>query len=107
MTENVEPQTGRMFIELTIEDTLAFNRPELGTYVVNPRMPTKTNTWVYDVPAELVVEGVLSPAGLERIFAQLYGRTWRNGNSDGSRYTVINVTSRVVSSTDKKVRRLL
>ncbi len=103
----MEPEAGRMFVELTVEDTLAFYRPELETYVVNPRIATQTNTWVYDVPAELVVEGALSPAGLERIFAQLYGPNWRSGNSDGSRYTVINVTSRIVSSTDKKVRRLL
>lgn len=106
MTDERKAEEGRALVEITIEDTLAFYRPDADTYVVNPSVRPKKSTWVYDVPATLVADGALTEAGLERVFAQLYGPTWRQGNADGSRYTVISVVSRRVPSTDSRVLRL-
>ncbi len=37
---------------------------------------------------------------LEKLYEKVYGKTWRNGNEDGSRYVVINSSSKILGSED-------
>lgn len=58
--------------------------------------------WVEgDIPEsdELWLKGpTLKPDKLERLFEGLYGKTWRNGNSDGSQYVVTASGARLLNS---------
>ncbi|HEY8561085.1 MAG TPA: hypothetical protein VIL74_11990 [Pyrinomonadaceae bacterium] len=49
------------------------------------------------VPADWVADGALRSEYLERIYERVYGQNWRSGNSDGSRYVIIDEYARVLS----------
>ena len=59
------------------------------------------NDWIQgDLPStdDLWLNGpTLIPERLEQIFATLYGASWQNGNSDGSRYVVRGHGMRVLN----------
>ncbi len=89
-------------VEVTIKDTMGFWNEEVGTHVFNPHGYTPVNTYVYEVPDSWVQGGELTPEGLERVFATIYGPRWRIGNADGSAYIVLEHASRVLDSSDPR-----
>jgi len=89
-------------VELIIMDTMAFWDDYLGVHTFNPNGYTPTNTWVYEVPDEWIVNGQLTSDGQERIFEHLYGKTWRGANDDGSKYVVLECRSRVLPPNDPR-----
>lgn len=85
---------------VVIDDALAFpsgaTAPAPKRVLVYCRVPeTLTDGEFQESPEPRWFPGKsLSPAGLEGLFAGLYGDGWRNGNSDGSRYVVQQVEMR-------------
>ena len=49
------------------------------------------------VPEAWTVGATLDPARLEAVLENLYGKTWRNGNEDGSAYRVLDLKTAVLS----------
>ncbi|HRH41355.1 MAG TPA: hypothetical protein PKY82_06885 [Pyrinomonadaceae bacterium] len=49
------------------------------------------------VPSEWIEGEQLKPAYLEKIYAQLYGVNWREGNSDGSHYQILDSYTKIFS----------
>jgi hypothetical protein len=81
---------------------MAFWNDELGTHLFNPNGYTPTNTYVYAVPDAWIENATLSADGFEKVYAHLYGATWRSGNDDGSRYIVLDASARVLPATDTR-----
>lgn len=54
------------------------------------------------VPADWAEGNILKAEKLETVFEELYGKTWRSGNDDGSQYVVRSVESRVLSPTEEE-----
>jgi hypothetical protein len=96
-----------MKIEVVIKDTMSFWDSYLETYVLNPNAPSLTNTYVFDVPDAWVANGALTEAAIERVCAYLYGESWKLGNGDGSRYVVLEQSSRVLPADDARTAKPL
>lgn len=94
-------------IEVTIKDTMAFWDDYLSAYTFDPNGYAPTNTYVYLVPDDWLSGGTLEPDALERVYAHLYGATWRQGNGDGSRYQVLETRARVLPADDPREARPL
>jgi hypothetical protein len=92
-------------IEVTIKDTMAFWNNALETHTFNPNGYCPTNTYVFEVPDAWIADGVLTAAGLERVFVHLYGPSWRVGNEDGSKYIVLESSSRVLAPDDTRAAK--
>lgn len=54
------------------------------------------------VPARWVEGGSLKDGKLESVFEQLYGKTWRSGNDDGSRYVVLSAEAAVLTPAEEQ-----
>lgn len=54
------------------------------------------------VPSDWLDGGNLKENHLEKIYEKVYGETWRSGNSDGSRYVVLESSAKVFTSDDLK-----
>jgi len=89
-------------IELTHTDTMAFWNDDVGAFLHNPDGYSPTSTFLYEVPDDWIAGGTLTPEGLERIHAHLYGPTWKNGNGDGSQYVVLKSTAKIISASDPR-----
>ena len=53
------------------------------------------------VPAEWAANGSFNKDVLEAVFEMLYSESWRNGNSDGSRYVVRDIRSERLSAAQR------
>lgn len=58
------------------------------------------------VPDDWTEGDDLNSDKLEMIYEALYGKTWRGGNDDGSRFVVIEAKSRVMSDADVQAAQL-
>ena len=52
------------------------------------------------VPDELLSGDLLSQPTVEAMLEQLYGKRWRQSNSDGSSYVVLSMTATLMSAQD-------
>lgn len=98
---------GMARIEVTIKDTMAFWNDALEAYVYNPDGYAPTNSYVFSVPDDWMDRDSLTTAGLERVYAHLYGETWRSGNGDGSQYTVLDTQVRRLEADDAREATVL
>jgi hypothetical protein len=80
-------------LELTLEDTLAFDHD--GVWVPGAR--TQKTTWFARVPGALFEGGQVARAVEEAFFSQIYGASWKLGNGDGSRYMPLTLSARELS----------
>jgi len=94
-------------VEVTIKDTMAFWNDHIESHVFNPNGYCPTNVWVYEVPDDWVSGSELNETGLEGVCAHLYGPTWRAGNDDGSKYVVLEATSRNVPEGDGRPAKVI
>lgn len=101
--QHLASSTARIYVNVSITDTLSFWRDDVGTYVWNPKLST-TVFRDFEVPQAWVRDGKLVPDAFERIYEYFYGPRWREGNADGSRYVVLEAESEVVPSTVTPVR---
>jgi hypothetical protein len=84
----------RTRVAVTITDTMSFWNNQVETYVFYRELAS-TRTVTYDVPASWVANGKLTDAAFERVLGHQYGADWRSGNSDGSRYMVLEASSAI------------
>jgi hypothetical protein len=89
-------------IEVTHKDTMAFWNDDLGAFLHDPNGHASASTFLYEVPDAWVAGGTLTPDAFERIYAHLYGATWKSGNGDGSQYVVLESTAKVVGAGDPR-----
>lgn len=75
-------------IKLTVVDTLALFNDAAGDYLYNPRRSATKAYW-YCLPSGWFEMDTLPADKLELIYEHIYGRSWRSGNGDGSRYIVL------------------
>lgn len=87
------------YLKLTITDTLSFWDNYLEDYVFN-RKQSKTFTIWYRLPDEWFSDRDLLPDKREALLQHLYGKTWRLGNGDGSRYVVLAFEGHLLSLTE-------
>ena len=73
--------------QVTVSDVLAFYVDDLGDYVWNPDAAQKF-TCFCRLPDGVAFDGAVRDALCDK----LYSPTWRQGNGDGSRYTVLSIT---------------
>lgn len=78
----------RSKIKLTITDTLSLFNEAAGDYLFNPRQKAVKDYW-FDLPADWLAGGQLLEMSLERLYEHIYGRSWRAGNGDGSRFVIL------------------
>ena len=77
-------------VQLTLKDALMF--PSGG---ISPA--TYACVIFLRVPPDWLAGQQLKPEGFEKVFEKMYGPTWRQGNSDGSRYHVMSQQARVLT----------
>ena len=56
------------------------------------------------VPDNWLQDGKLLPAKAEAILENMYGKTWRSGNDDGSYYAVLSFEVAPLSATEEEQR---
>ena len=83
-------ETGFTALVLTITDGLMFPSGNVSKSTYN------CNFFCW-IPREWTENLQLKNEYLEKLYAQFYGLGWRSGNSDGSRYVVLEANSAVIS----------
>ena len=78
-------------IKLTIRDTLAFYRESLGDYTFNPEVSQTQSYWFALPDRALDGHDNVVPQFREPILQAIYGKAWRSGNPDGSKYIVLHI----------------
>jgi hypothetical protein len=58
----------------------------------------------YRVPESWLDGDQLLPEKREAMLENMYGKTWRSGNDDGSYYVVMNLEAQVLSAEDEQAR---
>ena len=91
-------------IKLTIRDTLAFYRESLGDYTFNPEVSQTQSYWFALPDAALDDKDNVVPQFREPILQAIYGKTWRRGNPDGSKYIVLHIQPAVPTAQEAKDR---
>ena len=91
-------------IKLTIRDTLAFYRQSLGDYTFNPEVSQTQSYWFALPDAALDDKDNVVPQFREPILQAIYGKSWRRGNADGSKYIVLHIEPAVPTPQEEKER---
>jgi hypothetical protein len=91
-------------IKLTIRDTLAFYRESLGDYTFNPEVSQTQSYWFALPDAALDDKDNVVPQFREPILQAIYGKAWRRGNADGSKYIVLHIEPAIPTPQEEKER---
>jgi len=90
-----------VYLRLTVTDTLGV--PVDGSHAVDPLAKVTRMFW-YRLPADWVDSGRLQPQRRERLLRLLYGADWGGGNTDGSRYVILDLQEQVLSPEEARAR---
>ncbi|MEW6128186.1 MAG: hypothetical protein AB1757_14185 [Acidobacteriota bacterium] len=58
----------------------------------------------YTVPEDWLSDGKVTPEKQEAMLENMYGKTWRQGNSDGSYYAVLALDAKILSDEEMQNR---
>jgi hypothetical protein len=85
----------KMIVQITLKDGLmfpsGFTAPASYTCIIFCRV---SPDWLED--------GQVKMAKMEMVFEHLYGKHWRAGNDDGSRYVVLSVEARILTTAEEQ-----
>lgn len=84
-------------VRIQIQDSL-----RLGTGGIHPA--SYALLLYAKVPPAWCASGSLTTNAMERVYEHLYGKDWRQGNSDGSRYIVQSASSRALSDAETQAK---
>jgi hypothetical protein len=90
-----------VYLRLTITDTLGVLVD--GAHAFSP-LAKVTRTFWYRLPESWLAGKHLSPTCREQILEQLYGEGWRTGQSDGSRYMILEIQERVLTAEEAQAK---
>jgi hypothetical protein len=91
-------------IKLTIRDTLAFYRESVGDYTFNPEVSQTQSYWFALPDTALDEKDNVVPQFREPILQAIYGKTWRSGNPDGSKYIVLHIQPNIPTPQEEQER---
>ena len=88
-------------VKIMIKDTLALYDNYVEDYTFNPDN-FLIGEYFYDVPAEWWTGKNLTEYAVEEILKRIYGENWRSGNSDGSKYQVLDFKASLADSGEQE-----
>lgn len=84
-------------VRVTIKDGLGFPSGFIAP-------ASYTCVLFYKLPESWLAGGNLLPEKIEAMFENMYGKTWRQGNSDGSYYAVLSLEIHVLTPEEEQQR---
>ena len=84
-------------VRVTIQDGLGF-----PSGFISPA--SYTCVLYYRVPESWVSDGKIPPEKVEAMLENMYGKTWRQGNSDGSYYAVLSLDGYLLTPAEEEAR---
>jgi hypothetical protein len=93
-------------IRVTIKEAMSFWNDDLFAFVPN-MAATRENVFVVEVPDAWVDGAELVEGKIDRVYANIYGEDWRTGNSDFSRYEVLESKVEVLATDDPTIAKCI